>query len=372
MNIAIIVAGGASGRFESEVPKSYVKYAGKQVFKLTIEAFLKSEKIDYIQPVIARGHEDLYENLGFEGDERVLKWCYGGFVTRQESVYEGLKAIEGRKPNAVLIHDAARPFIPVEIIDNVIDKLIEGAKGVIPVLPVNDTIKTKDFQKVDRDNLIKIQTPQGFDYPVIYQLHKENIGVNATDDSSLLLDKGYNIETVMGSEDNIKITRTSDMPKIQKIGQGYDIHVLEQNKDRYLMLGGIEIESDLALVGHSDADVVLHAITDAVLGACGQGDIGEHFSDKDERWKNASSDKFLKHAVSLLSGQGGSLVNIDVTVIAEQPKLSAYKARIKEKVAEICDIDALNVNIKATTNEKQDSIGRGEAIVCNAIVSVLI
>ncbi len=312
-----------------------------------------------------------------EGRGEGLTVVTGG-STRQQSVQNGLAALRAAKPDIVLIHDAARPLISQQLITDLCNAAIESG-AAIPALPVTDTIK-RNGKTESRENLYTVQTPQAFNFKLIDKLHKKYQDKSMTDDAALCETDGIPVTFVPGQADNIKITHPSDLARAEQVlfsrngdvrtGLGYDVHrLIPCTTAQPLMLCGIAVPHDHVLQGHSDADVALHAITDAVLATVCAGDIGLHFSDKDPRWKNADSAVFLKHAAALVAQQGGIITHVDVTLICEAPKISPLRADMQARIADIMQIPAARVNVKATTTEGLGFTGRREGITAQAIVT---
>lgn len=384
MKVAVlIVAAGKGHRVGADMPKQYISLGGKSILKHTINAFLKVPYVDLIRTVIHEDDHELYQEA-IEGLD-ILPPVNGG-ATRQQSVMAGLQSLGSYEPDLVLIHDAARPFISTNQIENII---IETAKhgAVIPTLPVTDTMKVviddKIKQTADRNTLARAQTPQAFRYKMIFMAHKRiaqklKDSVELTDDSAIAEACGIQVLTIPGDEQNFKITTMQDLKKAEdmikenlndiRTGQGLDVHAFEAG-DR-VILGGIAIPHDKQLKGHSDADVALHALTDALLGAIGDGDIGTHFPPSDDKWKGASSDIFLRHADKLLKEKQGIISNIDLTIICEAPKINPHVQAIRDNIAEILELAPTRISIKATTTEKLGFTGRGEGIAAQAIVTI--
>jgi 2-C-methyl-D-erythritol 4-phosphate cytidylyltransferase/2-C-methyl-D-erythritol 2,4-cyclodiphosphate synthase len=306
-----------------------------------------------------------------------VRFVHGG-ATRQESVRAGLEALAGDAPARVLIHDAARPDLPQEVVARLLTALDEHP-GAIPVLPVVDSIAVAGAHgtmagKAEREALRRVQTPQAFRYPAILAAHRAWQGApDAGDDAQVLMASSGSAALVDGDERLKKITFAEDLmdqstlPPI-RIGQGYDVHRLEAGEE--LWLGGVLIPHDKGLAGHSDADVALHAITDAVLGAVGEGDIGTHFPPSDPQWRGARSGQFLEHAVGLARAAGYAIANVDLTLICEAPKIGPHRPAMRAEVARLMGLAEQAVSIKATTTEKLGFTGRGEGIAAQAIVCV--
>ncbi len=371
---ALIVAAGASSRMGGDVPKQFRLIGGKAVLRHAVEAMVRHPRIDAVRVVIGAGQETLAAEVlaGIDVGDFVI-----GGAERAESVSNGLAAIAGE---IVLVHDAARPFCPAAVIDRLLDALAKGNHGAVPVLAVADTLAKGDAmlgEQVDRKRLLRVQTPQAFfREDLLYALDEEGKRL-ATDESQVMVAAGLKVATVEGDHMLDKLTTPADFAEaesrlacamISRSGMGFDVHAFDGPGP--LMMGGIEIAHERGLAGHSDADVVLHAITDALLGAVGQGDIGEHFPPSDPQWKGASSDRFLAHAAALIRAEGGIIDHVDCTVICEAPKVGPHRAAMRARVAQTLAIDERSVSIKATTTEKLGFTGRGEGIAAQAIASV--
>lgn len=377
-NAAIIVAAGRGQRMGGEIPKQYLKIDGVPILRRTVEAFYKNGNIDLVKIIIHPDDQNLYDEAvkGLNLPDPVI-----GGDTRQQSVMNGLNSLSESSPEYVFIHDAARPFITEELIDKLAEA-VEKKGAVIPALNVTDTIKymTSDHinNTIDRNYLYRAQTPQAFDYAAILKAHQTSNGRDYTDDSSIAEQNGIKVYIVEGSEENFKITTEEDLRKAEmmtgtnytdvRIGHGIDVHAFEEGDS--ITLGGVNIPHSKKLKGHSDADVALHAITDAILGAMAMGDIGEHFPPSDDKWKGASSDIFLKHAAALVSEADGVIANIDLTVICEEPKIGPHRDLIRDKISEIIDLDIARISVKATTTEKLGFTGKGEGIMAQAVATI--
>jgi len=371
---AILVAAGSGSRFGAETPKQFLRLAGKPVIRHCAEAL--EREVDLLLPVgDAEPISDALAGLAH------LRPVAGG-VTRQDSVRLGLEALVPQTPDIVFVHDAARPMIPVGTIPALLEAL-KSAPGAIPALTVADTLKRAELgaitATVPRDGLYRAQTPQAFRFPVLLAAHRAGIGVAATDDASLLEAAGEPVAIVQGSEDNIKLTYAGDLPRLERImtahliprvGTGFDVHVLEAG--RPLMLCGVAIPHDKGLAGHSDADVGIHALCDAIYGALAEGDIGRHFPPSEATWKDADSARFLVHAGQRITARGGRLANADVTLICERPKIAPHAAAMSARLAAILGVDASLISVKATTTEKLGFTGRGEGIAAQAVATVLL
>ncbi len=382
INIAIIVAGGSGTRIGLETPKQYLKINDKYILEKTISAFISNYLIDFIQIVIAENHLNFYNEAisKISDNEKLLPVIFGG-QNRQNSVQNGLIAISKLNPKNVLIHDAVRPFLSQDLITNIINKLNQEVyKACIPVVKITDSVKElKDeliHKNILRENLAIAQTPQGFDFELIYNLHHKYSDKNLSDDSWLVELAQEKICVIDGEKSNYKITTMEDLERARKensetrIGSGFDVHQFEEGDE--VILCGIKIPYHKKLKGHSDADCAWHALTDAILGAISEGDIGEHFPDNNPEWKNADSKIFLQYANNLLLKKGGKIINADITIICENPKLKNYKKLMQKYTADALGISEDRVNIKATTTEKLGFLGRGEGLATNAVVSIQI
>ncbi len=349
----------------------------------TIAAFLAHDAISHVVPVIHADHAERFSALGLS-DDRLLSPVVGG-ASRQASVLEGLKVLAPMRPDLVLIHDAARPFVSNALIASVIDALGEF-DGALPAVPLTDTIKrTLDGREVvateDRRLLAAAQTPQGFRFGQIFSAHMRagTVRREFTDDAEIAEWAGLRVALVAGDRDNLKITHPDDFARAERIlgdsmktetriGTGYDVHSFVPGD--HVWLGGVKIPHHSGLNGHSDSDVALHALTDAMLGAIGEGDIGVHFPPSDPQWKGAASTIFLRHAGNLIAQRGGRIVNLDVTIVAEAPRIAVHAPAMCAVIAETLGISADRVAVKATTNEKLGFLGREEGIVSMASASV--
>jgi 2-C-methyl-D-erythritol 4-phosphate cytidylyltransferase/2-C-methyl-D-erythritol 2,4-cyclodiphosphate synthase len=371
---AIVVAAGKGLRVGGETPKQFRTLNGKPVIRWSVEA-LAHAGADTIVTVIAPETRPEAEAAlaGIAG----IVFVSGG-ATRQDSVRAGLEALAERAPARVLIHDAARPDLPDTVIARLLAAL-EEHPGAIPVLPVVDSLAVAGeggmmADKAAREALRRVQTPQAFRYPEIFAAHRTWDGpTDAGDDSQVLMASNGSVALVDGDERLKKITFPEDLMDQSalpafRIGQGFDVHRLEVGEE--LWLGGVQIPHDKGLAGHSDADVALHAITDAVLGAVGEGDIGTHFPPSDPQWRGARSGQFLAHAVGLARAAGYAVANVDLTLICEAPKIGPHRPAMRTEVARLMGLPESAVSIKATTTEKLGFTGRGEGIAAQAIVLV--
>jgi len=366
----LIVAAGKGERAGLGLPKQYERLAGLPMLRRTVEAFHapSSDKKWPVQVVIGSGQQDLAA-AALAGLD--LPAPVTGGATRQESVRLGLEALAKDAPDYVLIHDAARPLVPAKVILAVVQALQSGAAGALPMVAVSDTLRRQDgkghWSLVSRENLYRAQTPQGFVYAKILAAHRDHAKQEVTDDVALAELAGLKVEMVEGDEKNIKVTRKEDFALAESLlggdvrtATGYDVHKFKDGD--HIWLCGLKIPHSHGLEGHSDADVGLHAITDALLGCIGEGDIGQHFPPTDERWRGAASWKFLDHAASLVAAKGGSINHVDVTIICERPKVGPHRDAMKSKIAEILKIDPSRVSVKATTTEGLGFTGRREGI----------
>ncbi len=369
--VLIILAAGNSSRFDSDSPKQYTLINGDTLLNQTIKKFIQIDEIDAIKIAIGESHVDLYKST-IISHPKILPYCIGG-KTRRESSYLALKSIEDISPSTVLIHDAARPYIENRVVLNILSKLPEF-DAVDLGIPVTDTIKmisSEDgMEKIiclKRDDLYATQTPQGFVYRKILEAHEKAGNITVTDDVSLMMEGGYNVCCVSGDPSNLKITYKNDKRLNMRIGSGFDVHKFDEEEGEYhIMLCGISVPHNRRIIAHSDGDVALHSLTDAILGAMSAGDIGDHFPPSEEKWKGCDSSFFLKHVCSMLKNIGGSLGNVDLTIICQEPKISQYKDIMKNKLAEILGVDKSLISVKATTTENLGFTGRKEGIAVQA------
>jgi len=375
----ILVAAGRGVRAGGDIAKQYRTLAGKMVLRHTLDALLSHDAINDVITVI-NPDDRVYYDAAISGLK--LAEPVDGGDSRQQSVFNGLEALQASAPDIVLIHDAARPFVSAALLDSIFKTLDEGAIGALPALPVVDTLKYVDDETVtntvDRSNLYRAQTPQGFAYADIYAAHVSAVGLDLTDDVAIAEKAGITIKLCQGDEANIKLTLPHDFEKAEEIlmgaqcdirtGQGFDVHRFEDGD--HVWLCGIKIPHSQSLKGHSDADVAMHALTDALYGSVGAGDIGVHFPPSEEKWKGAASDIFLKHAADTIKKQGGRIMNVDVTIICESPKIAPHQQVMRESLAKIMDISPTRISVKATTTEKLGFTGRGEGIAAQAIATV--
>jgi 2-C-methyl-D-erythritol 4-phosphate cytidylyltransferase/2-C-methyl-D-erythritol 2,4-cyclodiphosphate synthase len=370
---ALIVAAGKGERLGGGIPKQYRLLGHKPVLRWAVEALMRHPAIRSARIVIGKGQGELAA-AALEGiDAGPL---IEGGDERADSVRAGLDAIEG---DAVLVHDAARPFCPPGVIDRLLPPL-EFFDGAAPVLPVGDTLSRAGerlLEPVDRSGLVRVQTPQAFRLDSLRQAYADWSGETPTDETTVARAAGLAVAAVEGDPMLEKLTTAADLRRaeewlagrtVPRTGMGFDVHGFAGTGP--IMLGGVEVPHSRGLSGHSDADVVLHAITDALLGAAGLGDIGQHFPPSDPQWKGASSDIFLAHAASLVRNRGGIVDHVDCTIIAEEPKVGPYRDAMRSKIGAILGLGEQQVSIKATTTEGLGFTGRREGIAAQALASV--
>ena len=370
---ALIVAAGSGSRLGGGMPKQYRKIGGKAVLTHAVDALATHPSIGAVRVVIGAGQEELAAEA-LRGRE-VGPMIIGG-AERADSVRAGLAAIDG---DFVLVHDAARLFCPPEVIDRLLTAL-ETEPAAVPVLPIADTLATGDSllgDPVDRSSLVRVQTPQAFRLAELVDAYARWSGPSPTDESTVARAAGLRVAMVAGNPMLDKLTTAADFARAEQMlavrltprtGLGFDVHAFAG--DGPVMLGGIAVPHARGLAGHSDADVVLHAITDALLGAAGLGDIGEHFPPSDPQWRGAASDLFLRHAAELIRRAGGMIDHVDCTVICEEPKVGPYRAAMRLNIAQLLQIPASAVSIKATTTEQLGFTGRREGIAAQAVASI--
>jgi 2-C-methyl-D-erythritol 4-phosphate cytidylyltransferase / 2-C-methyl-D-erythritol 2,4-cyclodiphosphate synthase len=375
--VALIVAAGRGERAGGGVPKQFRQLAGKPVLRWTIEAFRTHPQVDAVQTVIHGDDRQRYEAAA-EGsglDNPVI-----GGATRADSVRNGLDALGRSPPRRVLIHDGARPLVSSSLISRVINAL-DSADAAAPFLPMADTLRRRTaggYETVPRDGLLRAQTPQGFRFDKIWDAHRRFAGESVTDDLALAERANLTIAAVAGEETNIKLTTADDFVAAEKLalsslldvrtGTGFDAHRFGAGD--HVWLCGVKIPHSASLVGHSDADVGLHALTDAILGALGAADIGAHFPPSEERWRGAPSHLFLEHAAELARKRGGFISHVDVTLICERPKVGPHRETMRARLAEILRIDIGRVSVKATTSDGLGFTGRSEGIAAQAVATI--
>jgi 2-C-methyl-D-erythritol 4-phosphate cytidylyltransferase/2-C-methyl-D-erythritol 2,4-cyclodiphosphate synthase len=369
---ALLMAAGMGVRSGGGVPKQFRPLAGRPVIAWAYDALRRHPAVDAVI-VVTNDPVAVRDALG---DVAVVL----GGATRRESVRRGLEALADAPPSAVLIHDAARPLLSAAVIDRLLRK-IGAYDGVIPALPVADTLVRFEGglgDTVDRTGLHRVQTPQAFLFEAVLAAHRAwPDGEDATDDAQMVRRSGHEVALVLGDAMLEKITHAQDFAAAEarieaatetRMATGFDVHRLEPGEE--LWLGGVLIPHDRGLSGHSDADVALHALTDALLGTIADGDIGTHFPPSDPQWRGASSDRFLHHAADLIAAKGGSIVFIDVTIICEEPKIGPHRPAIRARIAELLSLPESRVSIKATTTERLGFTGRGEGIATQAAATV--
>ena len=370
---ALIVAAGSGSRMRGDVPKQYRLLGGKPVLRWAVEALVRHPMISAVRVVIGKGQQD--QAARALGALPIGELIEGG-AERADSVRAGLEAIQG---DAVLVHDAARPFCPSAVVGRLLARL-EFSEGAAPVVPVGDTLaRTGETlgDPVDRSGLVRVQTPQAFRLEALKSAYDRWEGPSPTDETTVVRAAGMSVAAVEGDARLDKLTLPGDVQRAEewlagrltpRTGMGFDVHAFAGEGP--IMLGGIEVPHSRGLAGHSDADVVLHAITDALLGAGGLGDIGEHFPPSDPQWKGAASSLFLAHAVELLWQRGAVIDHIDCTVIAEAPKVGPNREAIRARIAEIAHLRVDQVSVKATTTEGLGFTGRREGIAAQAVASI--
>lgn len=373
---ALIPAAGSGLRLGGTVPKQYQKIADKTILRHTLDLFLSMSGLQEVRVIIDPAHRALYDDA-VQGLS--LPPPISGGKDRKESIFNGLKSYSRLKENdTILIHDAARPLVPRARIAALAAAAAEK-KAATLALPVADTQKYAHGSYIDRKDLWTIQTPQGFHYGVIRDAHEKSHGdlVHYTDDTAIVAARGISVTLITGAQENFKITTEEDFMLAQRLmtpqretrtGSGYDVHAFEPGDK--VRLCGIDIPHNKSLKGHSDADAALHALTDAVLGTIGAGDIGTYFPPSDSQWKGTDSSVFLRKALELVHAKGGKLINIDLTLICEEPKIGPFREAMQNRLSSLCGLTADRIGLKATTNEKLGFIGRGEGIAAQALACV--
>ena len=370
----ILLAAGDGKRLESSTPKPFNIVNNKTLLEHSINAFKNFTEIKKIIIVYNKKHKKYLGKLKLNKTLKIV-----GGKTRQESTYKALQKIKGMGCKKVLIHDSARPFPSRELIKNIIHKLKKN-HAVLPIIKINDATKRAEkniiFKNIERNSLRFAQTPQGFTFSKILEKHRDNINESFDDDSALFTNYGEKVLAVNGSKANLKITDKEDLDIFRSLkkgktfnGIGFDIHRLV--KGRKLYLGGIKISFVLGLQGHSDADPVLHALIDSLLGACKLGDIGKLFSNKNRKYKNIRSTLLLKKVIELIKSKNFSINNIDINVIAQKPKIKKYSKKMIQTISKLCEINPNQINIKGKTTEKLGLIGKEKAIAAEVISSVI-
>ena len=369
----ILLAAGDSKRLKSNTPKPYNKVNNKTLLEHSLDAFQNFSKIKKTVIVYNKKHKKYLNKLNLKNTLKIV-----GGKTRQKSTFKALKKIKGMNCKKVLIHDAARPFPSKKIINEIISNLKRN-HAVVPIIKISDATKRVEkniiFRNIQRNNLRFSQTPQGFTFRKIYEKHKKNINASFDDDSALFTEDEEKVVTINGSKTNLKITDREDINIFKSLkkgitysGIGFDIHRLV--KGRKLYLGGVKIPFALGLQGHSDADPVLHALIDSLLGASKLGDIGKLFSNKNKKYKNIRSTILLKKVIELIKSKNFSINNIDINVITQKPKIKKYANKMIDAISKICEINPNQINIKGKTTEKLGLIGKEKAIASEVIASV--
>jgi 2-C-methyl-D-erythritol 4-phosphate cytidylyltransferase / 2-C-methyl-D-erythritol 2,4-cyclodiphosphate synthase len=376
--IALVVAAGRGTRLGAPLPKQYLPLGGVPVLRHGLRTLLAHPAIASVRVII---HPDDRAHYDAAAGGLDLMAPVDGGAQRQGSVRNGRESLAGEAPDLVLIHDGARPFLDHGVIDRVLAGL-ESHQGAIAALPVQDTVKrgngVRIVATIDRSALWRAQTPQGFHYRPILDAHRAAAGAELSDDAAVAERAGIAVALVEGSEDNFKVTTMDDLARAERhlaarngdirTGQGFDVHVFGPGD--HVWLCGVAVPHAQGLVGHSDADVGLHALTDAMLGAIGAGDIGMHFPPSEPQWRGAPSHRFLRHAAGLVAAAGGSIAHVDVTIICERPQVGPHRAAMTARIAEILALAPTRVNVKATTTEGLGFTGRGEGIAAQAVATI--
>ncbi len=373
---ALVMAAGRGQRLGAGAPKQYLLLGARTVLARSLALFAAHPRITSVHAVV---HADDRERYAAATGSLPLPPPIVGGATRQESVRRGLEHLALDPPDLVLIHDAARPLTPAGVIGRVIDALATH-DAAIPALAVADSLKQgadgRVIATVPRAGLFRAQTPQGFRFASILDAHRRFAGAELTDDAALAEAAGLPVALIPGDEAAFKITTGDDLDRARRliaetrIGTGFDVHRFGAGD--HVWLCGVKVPHDRGLIGHSDADVGLHALTDAILGAIGAGDIGQHFPPADPQWKGAASGRFLSHAAGLLRERGGRLVHVDVTIVCERPKVGPHRDAMRAAIAEILSVDTDRVSIKATTTEGLGFAGRREGIAAQAAATVVL
>jgi 2-C-methyl-D-erythritol 4-phosphate cytidylyltransferase/2-C-methyl-D-erythritol 2,4-cyclodiphosphate synthase len=380
---AVVVAAGRGYRAGGDMPKQYREIAGEPVIRPTLAAFLRHPQVDAVQPVIHPDDGDTFRTAT-AGLDRLLPPVPGG-ATRQASVRAGLQALRAVAPELVLIHDAARPFLSSDLIGRAITAAKQHGAAV-PGIVITDTVKTIDAQDMvsetlDRSRLRTVQTPQAFAYDLIVAFHNRAAAAGRedfTDDAALAEWAGHRVNVFAGESSNVKLTTNDDFERAEmqriaaladvRTGNGFDVHAFADGD--HVMLGGVRIPHTRGVTGHSDADVALHALVDAILGALADGDIGVHFPPSDPQWRGASSDRFLTFACERVRARSGMIAHLDITIVCEAPRVGPHRDAMRARIAAIAGIPVGRVAVKATTSEKMGFTGRGEGLVAMATATI--
>ncbi|MEA2986767.1 MAG: 2-C-methyl-D-erythritol 4-phosphate cytidylyltransferase [Alphaproteobacteria bacterium] len=378
---AVIVAAGRGSRAGGDIPKAYRPLGGQPVLRFSLTLFSGDRQITMVQPVIHADDARLYAEAA--GGLDLLPPVFGG-ATRQSSVRAGLEALGAHQPEIVLVHDAARPFASAALIGRAVAAAKLGA--AVPGIALSDTVKAVDAgehvtQTLDRASLRAIQTPQAFNFSALLAAHRDAAAAGRddfSDDAALMEWAGHSVTVFAGEAANLKLTRPEDFARAEserlatlsdiRMGTGYDVHAFSAGD--HVVLGGVKIPHARGLAGHSDADAVLHALVDAILGALAEGDIGVHFPPSDPQWRHAASEQFLRFAGERVQARGGMIAHLDVTVICEAPRIGPHRDAIRARIAAITGIALDRVAVKATTSEKLGFIGRGEGIAALATATI--
>ncbi len=379
---AVVVAAGRGVRAGTDMPKQFRPIGGESMLRRALSMLIEHQEVGLVQPVIREDDIDLYREQVVRLE--LLPAVFGG-ATRQASVRAGLEAVAARKPDIVLIHDAARPFASAALVSGAI-AAAKKTGAAIPALPVTDTVKTVDAGglvagTIDRTTLRLVQTPQGFAFEALLDAHRRAAAQgheDFTDDAALAEWAGLKVSVFPGEPGNIKITGEGDFARAEahllgtlgdmRTGTGIDVHAFGPGD--HVTIGGIRITHDRSLIGHSDADVALHALVDAILGALAEGDIGAHFPPSDPQWRGTSSDRFLTFAVERVKARAGRIAHLDLTIVCEAPKIGPHRDAMRAVIATLAGIDAGRVAVKATTSEKLGFTGRGEGIAAYATATI--
>jgi 2-C-methyl-D-erythritol 4-phosphate cytidylyltransferase/2-C-methyl-D-erythritol 2,4-cyclodiphosphate synthase len=380
---AVVVAAGRGTRTGLDYPKQYKVVGGSPMVRESLRVFTSHPEVDLVLPVI---HPDDAARFAAAVEGLTLAEPISGAATRQGSVHAGLEALTRQAPEIVLVHDAARPFTSAALVSRAVAAAAKSGAAV-PGVPVTDTVKLIDeafgvAATLNRAALRTVQTPQAFAYPALLDAHRRAAAAGREDfpdDAALVEWAGFKVTVFEGERGNMKMTTPEDFVRIDRDAQmaladirtgiGYDIHAFDTGGD-HVWLGGVEIPHERKLSGHSDADVALHALTDAILGALADGDIGVHFPPSDEKWRGASSDKFLKFAVDRVKARGGMVSHLDVAIVCEAPKINPRRDEMRARIAEIAGVSIDRVGVKATTNEKLGALGRAEGIAAYATATI--
>jgi 2-C-methyl-D-erythritol 4-phosphate cytidylyltransferase/2-C-methyl-D-erythritol 2,4-cyclodiphosphate synthase len=380
---AVVVAAGRGRRTGLDYPKQYKVMGGAPMVRESLRVFTDHPQVDLVLPVI---HPDDTARFAAAAQGLRVAQPVPGGATRQDSVRAGLEALTAEAPAIVLVHDAARPFTSQALVSRAI-AAAEKSGAAVPGMPVTDTVKLVDDRgevaaTLNRAALRTMQTPQAFAYPALLDAHRRAAAAGRDDfpdDAALVEWAGFKVTVFEGERGNMKMTTPEDFARIDRdaraaladirTGIGYDIHAFDAGGD-HVWLGGVKIPHERKLAGHSDADVALHALTDAILGALADGDIGVHFPPSDEKWRGASSDKFLRFAVERVTARGGMVSHLDVAIVAEAPKINPRRDEMRARIAEIAGVSIDRVGVKATTNEKLGALGRAEGIAAYATATI--